>query len=68
MTPDEQYIIQRKQQAERLSALFVFMRGFPINNNKICFAAYEGDGGFGCNPRYIAKELHRRNPGWKWFG
>ncbi|MBR5337931.1 MAG: CDP-glycerol glycerophosphotransferase family protein [Lachnospiraceae bacterium] len=37
------------------------MRVFPVKRNKIVFAAFEGDGGFGCNPRYIAEELHRRN-------
>lgn len=38
------------------------MRVFPINNKKIVFSAYEGDGGFCCNPRYIAEELHRQRP------
>ena len=62
MGSDEEYLKQRKEQAERLSALFISMREYPINNNKICFACYEGDGGFGCNPRYIAEELYKRNP------
>ncbi|MBE5847429.1 MAG: hypothetical protein E7300_07070 [Lachnospiraceae bacterium] len=37
------------------------MRVFPVRRKKIVFAAFEGDGGFGCNPRYIAEELHRRD-------
>lgn len=65
MSSDEEYLKLRKKQAERLSALFRFMRIFPINRNKITFACYEGDGGFGCNPRYIAEELHGRNPSLK---
>ena len=36
------------------------MRIFPINNNKVVFACFEGDGGYGCNPKYIAEELIRR--------
>ena len=62
MNEDERYIKKRKRQAQRLSALFLFMRIFPIKKNKVVFAAFEGDGGFGCNPKYIAMELHKRHP------
>ena len=34
----------------------------PINRKKIVFSTFEGDGGFCCNPRYIAEELHRKRP------
>ncbi len=61
MNQEELYIRKRKRKAKRLSALFLLMRVFPIKK-KIAFAAFEGDGGFGCNPRYIAEELHKRNP------
>ena len=61
-TGAETYIKMRQKKARRLSALFLIMRMFPINKNKIVFAAFEGDGGFGCNPKYIAEELHRRHP------
>lgn len=62
MNKEEKYISKRKRQAKRLSALFLLMRVFPIKKKKIVFAAFEGDGGFGCNPRYIAEELHKRSP------
>lgn len=35
---------------------------FPINKKKVVFSSFEGDGGFCCNPRYIAEELHRQRP------
>lgn len=63
MSSEERYIRRRKRQAKCLSLLFMIMRIFPIKQNKVVFAAFEGDGGFGCNPRYIAEELHRRNHG-----
>ncbi|MCR4674417.1 MAG: CDP-glycerol glycerophosphotransferase family protein [Lachnospiraceae bacterium] len=40
----------------------MLMRVFPIKKNKVTFSAFEGDGGFACNPRYIAEELHKKNP------
>lgn len=36
------------------------LRIFPIKKGKIVFTAFEGDGGFCCNPKYIAEELLRR--------
>ena len=38
------------------------MRVFPIKKNRVVFSTFEGDGGFCCNPRYIAEELHRQRP------
>ena len=32
-------------------------RIFPVKKNKVVFTAFEGDGGYCCNPRYIAEEL-----------
>lgn len=61
MSSESSYIRMRKRKAKFLSFLFMMMRVFPVKRNKIVFAAFEGDGGFGCNPRYIAEELHRRN-------
>ena len=58
---DDKYIKMRKRKAGRLSLLFRILWIFPIKKNKIVFSSYEGDGGFCCNPRYIAEELHRRN-------
>ncbi len=59
---NEAYIRMRQRKAHRLSVLFHIMRIFPVNRDKIVFSAFEGDGGFGCNPKYIAEELHRRYP------
>ncbi len=61
MSSEEAYIRKRKRQAKRLSFLFRLMRIFPVNGNKVVFSTFEGDGGFCCNPRYIAEELHKRN-------
>ena len=58
---DSKYIQKRKAKAKRLSFLFLLMRIFPISKKKIVFSAFEGDGGFCCNPRYIAEELHKRD-------
>lgn len=56
------YIKSRKCQARWLSIKFLMMRIFPIKKNKVVFSTYEGEGGFCCNPRYIAQELHERRP------
>ncbi len=64
-TSEDKYIAKRKRKAKRLSFLFRLMRIFPIRKNKITFACYEGDGGYGCNPKYIAEELIRRNKGYE---
>ena len=58
---DSKYIQKRKAKAKRFSILFLLMRIFPINKKKIVFSAFEGDGGFCCNPKYIAEELHKRD-------
>ncbi|WP_242832961.1 CDP-glycerol glycerophosphotransferase family protein [Butyrivibrio sp. LC3010] len=42
--------------------LFRIMWLLPVKKNRVVFSSYEGDGGFCCNPRYIAEELHRRRP------
>lgn len=62
---ENKYIENRRRKAKRLSLLFRIMRVFPIRRNKIVFACFEGDGGYGCNPKYIAEELIRRNLGYK---
>lgn len=65
MLSENIYILKRKMQAKCLSFSFLMMRVFPVRNDKIVFAAFEGDGGFGCNPKYIAEELHCRNDKYK---
>ena len=59
MNDEEKYIQQRRQKAYYLAKRFHFMNTLPIQNNKIVFSAFEGDGGFCCNPRYIAEALHK---------
>lgn len=59
---EKTYIEQRKKHAEELSTLFKRMQKYPINHNKVVFSAYEGDGGFCCNPKYIAIALHNKYP------
>lgn len=57
---EEEYLKQRQQQADILSYKFLQAYDrYPIHQNKIVFSSFEGDGGFGCNPRYIAEELHK---------
>ena len=59
------YIKYRKLKGFLNSLCFYICRIFPIDNNLICLCTFEGKGGFGCNPKYIAEELHRRNPKYK---
>lgn len=42
---------------------------FPIKKTRISICTFEGKGGFGCNPKYIVEELHRRNAKYEfiWF-
>lgn len=66
---EENYIRYRKVKAciNRLS--FYVCRIFPIRKNRISICTFEGRGGFGCNPKYIVEELHRRNRNYEfiWF-
>lgn len=58
---ETEYIKCREKQAEELTALFYqSMAEHEIVKNRIVFSAFEGDGGFCCNPRYIAEELINR--------
>lgn len=59
---EKTYLLYRELLAKGRAALCLLLRIFPIDRKKIVFAAFEGDGGFCCNPRYLAEELHRRNP------
>ena len=48
---------------------FYFCRIFPVQKNRISVCSFEGKGGFGCNPKYLVEELHKRNPNYEfvWF-
>lgn len=57
----DSYIEERKKQADELGKKFeVAWTKYLIQDNKIVFSTFEGDGGFCCNPKYIAEELHKR--------
>lgn len=58
---ETEYINYRRKQAEELAAFFnKSIAEHEIVRNRIVFSSFEGDGGFCCNPRYIAEELINR--------
>lgn len=63
------YINRRKRKAFFSSLCFYLCRIFPINNNLVSVCSFEGKGGFGCNPKYLVQEMHKRNPSYEfvWF-
>ena len=63
------YILMRKIKAWLNSMCFYICRVFPIRQTRISVCTFEGKGGFGCNPKYLVRELHRRNPHYEfvWF-
>ena len=63
------YICHRKLIAFANKLCFIFCRVFSIKRNRISICTFEGKGGFGCNPKYIVQELHRRNEDYEfiWF-
>ena len=66
---EKNYIRYRKLKAFGTKVCFYICRVFPIKNNLISVCTFEGKGGFGCNPKYVVQELHKRNPDYKfvWF-
>lgn len=58
---EEKSIRKRKRKAYMVHHFYHMLRIFPVKKGKIVFTTFEGDGGFCCNPRYIAEELLRRN-------
>lgn len=58
---EEKSIKERKRKAYVINWVYRMLRIFPIKKGKIVFTTFEGDGGFCCNPRYIAEELLRRD-------
>lgn len=55
------YIRKRKFKAFFTYLFYNMLRIFPIKDNKLVFTTFEGDGGYCCNPRYIAEELLKRD-------
>ena len=66
---EQNYIRYRKIKAFGNSICFYLCRIFPIKKKLISVCTFEGKGGFGCNPKYIVQELHKRNPEYEfvWF-
>lgn len=61
---EEASIRDRKRKARITHLIYCLLRIFPIKEKKIVFTTFEGDGGYCCNPRYIAEELLKRNKGY----
>lgn len=66
---EENYIRYRKAKAFGNKLCFFICRIFPIKKERISICTFEGKSGFGCNPRYIVEELHKRNKDYEfiWF-
>lgn len=66
---EQNYIRYRKIKAFGNQICFRLCRIFPIKRNRVSICTFEGKGGFGCNPKYIVEELHRRNKDYEfiWF-
>ena len=60
MSNEEKYIRKRKRECLRTNLIYHLLWIFPVNKKKIVFTTFEGDGGYCCNPRYIAEELLKR--------
>lgn len=66
---EKNYIRYRKLKGFGTKLLFLANRIFPMDKNLISVCTFEGRGGFGCNPKYVVMELHKRCPEYKfvWF-
>lgn len=66
---EKNYIRYRKLKAFANRCCFYVCRVFPIKKNLISVCTFEGKGGFGCNPKYLVEELHRKHPEYEfvWF-
>lgn len=66
---ENNYIRYRKLKGLGTKILFLINRIFSIDEKLISVSTFEGRGGFGCNPKYVVEELHKRRPDYKfiWF-
>lgn len=55
------YIIRRRAEAFVHGVAYYICRIFPIDKSKIVMWTFEGNGGYGCSPKYVAEELLKRN-------
>ncbi len=64
-TTEKYYLFYRKTIAAATRLVFLACSLFPVQKNKIVICTFEGKTGFGCNPKYIVEELHRRNSSYR---
>lgn len=55
--------IKARMKEYKTAALYYAFRAFPVNKRKAVFCNYLGKG-FGCNPKYIALEMLKRDDSW----
>lgn len=58
---ERRYIQKRKRQAFFYSIPFYLCRVFKVDKHKLVFWTFEGTGGYGDSPKYIAEEILRKN-------
>lgn len=69
MREEDFYLFRRRLKALGIRFCFMICRLFPVKKTRISVCTFEGKGGFGCNPKYIVEELHRRHSDYEfvWF-
>ena len=55
------YIAKRKMKAFIHGLVYYACRIFPIDQQKVVMWTFEGGGGYGCSPKYIAEEILKNN-------
>ena len=58
---EKAYIFKRTIQAFAHSLAYQACRIFPVDERKVVMWTFEGNGGYGCSPKYVAEELLERN-------
>lgn len=58
---EELYIAKRRIMASLYSLVYYGCRIFPVDKKKIVMWTFEGGGGYGCSPKYVAEEILKRN-------
>lgn len=58
---EELYIGKRKIKAFFCGLVYRMCQVFPVQQDKIVMWTFEGTGGYGCSPKYIAEEILKRN-------
>ena len=58
---EKAYIFKRTIQAFAHSLAYQACRIFPVDERKVVMWTFEGNGGYGCSPKYVAEGLLERN-------